>query len=50
VGGDLELYGTPIHELPEGLSVGGYLGLYGTQIRELPPDLKVGGKIFGFES
>ena len=30
--GDLDLSGTPITSLPEGLTVGGYLNLYGTPI------------------
>ena len=47
--GKLNLYGTQIRELPDGLSVGGSLYLYRTQIRELLPDLKVEGKIYGFE-
>jgi hypothetical protein len=43
VAGSLYLYGTPITELPEGLSVGGDLDLSGTAITELPEGLSVGG-------
>ena len=41
----LDLSGTQITELPEGLSVGGYLDLSGTQITELPEGLSVGGSL-----
>ena len=41
--GGLDLSGTQIKELPQGLKVGGSLDLYGTQIKELPQGLKVGG-------
>ena len=46
VGGDLWLGGTPIEQLPTGLTVGGNLYLTGTPIKQLPADLKVKGKIF----
>ena len=41
--GDLDLFGTPIQSLPDGLKVGGSLYLGGTPIQSLPPGLKVGG-------
>ena len=41
--GDLDLSGTPIQSLPEGLTVGGGLYLSGTQIQSLPEGLTVGG-------
>ena len=41
--GDLDLEGTPITSLPEGLIVGGDLDLYKTSITSLPKGLKVGG-------
>ncbi len=43
VGGGLDLRGTGITELPEGLNVGGYLDLSSTGITELPEGLNVGG-------
>ena len=43
--GDLDLYGTPITSLPEGLTVGGNLDLYGTPITSLPEGLEVGGSL-----
>ena len=43
MGGSLELEGTPIKELPEGLKVGGALNLVRSSIRELPEGLKVDG-------
>jgi hypothetical protein len=43
VGGDLDLSGTQIQSLPEGLTVGGDLDLSGTQIQSLPEGLTVGG-------
>jgi len=43
--GGLDLRGTQIKELPQGLKVDGYLNLYGTQIKELPQGLKVGGNL-----
>ena len=43
---DLDLRGTQITALPEGLSVGGYLDLSGTQITALPEGLKVGGSMY----
>ncbi len=43
MGGSLDLYGTPITALPEGLTVGGSLDLYGTPITSLPEGLTVGG-------
>ena len=46
VGGGLNLYGTQIKELPQGLKVGGYLDLRDTQIKELPQALKVKDKIY----
>ena len=42
VNGFLDLEGTQITELPEGLNVGGSLYLRGTQITELPEGLNVG--------
>ena len=41
--GDLDLSGTQIQSLPEGLTVGGGLYLSGTQIQSLPEGLTVGG-------
>ena len=41
--GDLDLSGTPITSLPDGLKVNGYLNLGGTKITALPADLEVGG-------
>jgi hypothetical protein len=43
VGGELDLRGTQITQLPEGLHVGGGLYLSGTQITQLPEGLHVGG-------
>jgi len=43
VAGSLNLRGTQITALPEGLSVGWYLDLEGTQITALPEGLSVGG-------
>jgi Leucine-rich repeat (LRR) protein len=43
VGGELDLRGTQITQLPEGLHVGGGLYLSGTQITQLPDNLTVGG-------
>ena len=45
IAGNLNLRGTQVRELPEGLSVGGSLDLEGTQIRELPEGLSVGGDL-----
>ena len=42
-GGWLDLRGTQITSLPEGLTVGGWLDLEGTQITSLPEGLTVGG-------
>ena len=42
-GGDLDLRGTSITSLPEGLTVGGWLYLRGTSITSLPVGLTVGG-------
>jgi len=44
--GYLDLEGTPITELPEGLSVGGGLDLSGTPITELPERLSIGGNLY----
>ena len=44
-GGYLDLRGTQITQLPEGLTVGGYLDLRGTQITQLPEGLTVGGSL-----
>ena len=41
--GDLDLKGTPITSLPQGLTVGGFLYLRNTPITTLPQNLKVGG-------
>ena len=46
VGGDLELQGTSIQSLPEGLTVGGSLDLKGTQIQSLPEGLVVGRNLY----
>ena len=43
VKGDLDLDGSEIRTLPEGLKVGGYLSLAGTKITSLPKDLQVNG-------
>ena len=43
--GYLDLRGTPITSLPNGLKVGGDLGLSGTPITSLPNDLQVGGNL-----
>ena len=43
MGGWLDLRGTQITALPEGLTVGGWLDLRGTQITALPEGLTVGG-------
>ncbi|ELM3737118.1 hypothetical protein RYR42_002615, partial [Edwardsiella piscicida] len=43
VGGSLDLEGTGITALPDGLSVGGSLDLEGTGITALPDGLSVGG-------
>jgi hypothetical protein len=43
--GNLNLEGTPIKSLPEGLEVGGNLNLYGTPIKSLPEGLEVGGEV-----
>jgi hypothetical protein len=43
---DLDLSGTGVTELPEGLSVGGYLDLRGTGVTELPEGLSVGGSLY----
>ena len=45
-GGSLDLRGTQITALPDGLTVGGYLDLRDTQVTELPDGLTVGGKIY----
>ena len=45
VSGDLDLSGTPVTSLPEGLKVGGSLDLRGTSITSLPKGLKVGGRV-----
>ena len=42
VKGDLDLYGTQVTSLPDGLHVGGYLNLRGTPIKSLPDGLRVG--------
>ena len=42
-GGTLDLSGTQIQTLPDGLTVGGWLDLSGTQIQTLPDGLTVGG-------
>ena len=46
MGGGLDLRGTGITALPEGLTVGGGLDLRGTGITALPEGLTVGRKIF----
>ena len=43
--GDLDLEGTNITSLPDGLTVGGYLDLRGTNITSLPDGLTVGGNL-----
>ena len=45
VGGHLDLRGTNIKELPNGLKVGGDLWLIGTPIQSLPDNLTVGGDL-----
>ena len=45
-GGSLNLQGTQITALPEGLKVGGSLDLQGTQITALPEELEVGGSLY----
>ena len=44
-GGYLDLRGTNITTLPEGLTVGGFLDLRGTNITSLPEGLTVGGSL-----
>jgi len=44
--GDLDLRGTPITSLPEGLTVGGDLDLIDTPITSLPEGLTVGGDLY----
>ena len=44
--GSLDLRGTQITSLPEGLTVGGWLDLSGTQITSLPEGLTVGGSLY----
>ena len=43
--GDLDLRGTGITALPDGLHVGGHLDLRGTGITALPDGLSVGGHL-----
>ena len=43
--GNLDLYGTTITSLPNGLIVGGNLNLSNTKIETLPNGLKVGGNL-----
>ena len=43
---DLDLRGTAITQLPDGLSVGGSLDLSGTAITQLPDGLSVGGSLY----
>ena len=43
INGDLDLYGSEIRTLPEGLKVKGYLSLAATEITSLPKDLQVNG-------
>ncbi len=45
VKGDLNLFGSEIKSLPEGLKVSGNLNLYRTKITSLPKGLKVGGNL-----
>ena len=45
-GGSLDLRGTGITALPEGLTVGGWLDLRGTGITALPEGLTVGGSLY----
>ncbi len=42
---NLDLFGSPITSLPEGLKVGGNLDLYGSSITSLPKGLEVGGHL-----
>jgi len=44
--GNLDLYDTPITQLPDNLSVGGYLYLEDTPITHLPDNLSVGGDLY----
>ena len=46
IDGDLDLRGTGITALPEGLTVGGALDLGGTGITALPEGLTVGGSLY----
>ncbi len=46
ISGDLDLSGTQITALPDGLTVGGDLYLRGTQITALPDGLTVGGDLY----
>ena len=43
--GNLDLRGTPITSLPQGLTVGGSLHLDNTSITSIPQDLEVGGSL-----
>ncbi len=43
--GDLNLSGTPIQSLPDGLKVGGSLYLSNTPVQTLPPGLEVEGNL-----
>ena len=43
--GRLDLSGTPITSLPQGLKVGGYLNLVTTEITSLPSDIQVDGTL-----
>ena len=44
--GNLDLYGTPITQLPNNLKVGGNLDLYRTPITQLPDNFKKEGIVW----
>jgi len=44
--GGLDLSGTQITSLPEGLTVGGWLDLRGTQITSLPENVVIKGEVY----
>ena len=45
-GGSLDLSGTGVTTLPDGLTVGGWLDLRGTGVTTLPGNAKISGKVF----
>jgi len=50
ISGNLDLCGTYIKKLPNGLTVNGYLNLSESNITELPEDLTVGGDLVLFRT